>query len=264
MHTAFNFDFLACPWDAERMRASIDMTLAHHAPVGAPATWVLSNHDVTRHVTRYGREDTKFDFSAKTRDIPAVDLELGTRRARAAALLSMALPGAVYIYQGEELGLPEVEDLPDEVLQDPMFFRSGGKDPGRDGCRVPLAWEGDEAPFGFSPAGASAAPWLPQPASWKNYTVASEDGNPESVLELYRAALRLRRDEENELGDGPLSWLDAGKDVIAFQRGDGFACVLNLSPELVPLPPHEDVLIASGPLEEGLLPSDTAVWLRTG
>ena len=119
MHTAFNFDFLACPWEPERLRACIDATLAAHAPVGATATWVLSNHDVTRHVTRYGRKDTKFEFAAKTSTIPDVDLELGTRRARAAALLTLSLPGAVYIYQGEELGLPEVEDLPTGALPGP-------------------------------------------------------------------------------------------------------------------------------------------------
>ncbi len=161
MHTAFNFDFLACPWQPERLRACIDATLAAHAPVGAPATWVLSNHDVTRHVTRYGREDTTFAFAAKTDGIPSVDLELGTRRARAAALLVLALPGAVYVYQGEELGLPEVEDLPAGALRDPMHFRSGGSDPGRDGCRVPLPWRRDGASFGFSPPGATALTLAP-------------------------------------------------------------------------------------------------------
>jgi alpha-glucosidase len=261
LHTAFNFDFLACPWEPERMRSSIDMTLAHHAPVGAPATWVLSNHDVTRHVTRYGREDTKFDFQAKTRDIPAVDLELGTRRARAAALLTMALPGPVYVYQGEELGLPEVEDLPDAVLQDPMFFRSGGTDPGRDGCRVPIPWDADGGSYGFSLDGTTAPPWLPQPASWAQYAVSAQLGDPSSMLELYRAALRVRS-EEPALGDGALEWLPSVNDVLAFRRGERFACVLNLSSEAVELPPHE-VLLASGPLSDGLLPSDTAVWLRT-
>ncbi|MFD6735441.1 glycoside hydrolase family 13 protein, partial [Micromonospora aurantiaca] len=142
LHTAFNFDFLGCAWDATALRESIDGTLAAHAPVGAPATWVLSNHDVTRHVTRYGRADTRFSFAAKREGIPT-DLELGTRRARAAALLSLALPGAAYVYQGEELGLWEVEDIPYELRQDPMWERSGRVDPGRDGCRVPLPWQGD-------------------------------------------------------------------------------------------------------------------------
>lgn len=261
MHTAFNFEFLACDWEADRLRACIDSTLAAHAPVGAPATWVLSNHDVTRHVTRYGREDTTFEFAAKTRDIPPVDLELGTRRARAAALLTLSLPGAVYIYQGEELGLPEVENLPVEVLQDPMFFRSGGSDPGRDGCRVPLPWEGDAPPFGFSPAGAPAEPWLPQPVSWGEFTADAQKGVPGSMLSLYREALRLRHGEP-ALGDGSLRWLDAPAGVLAFARGEGFACVLNLSGAPVELPPHDSVLLRSGPLEGGLLPPDTAAWLR--
>jgi alpha-glucosidase len=262
LHTAFNFDFLACPWEPERMRASIDMTLAHHAPVGAPATWVLSNHDVTRHVTRYGREDTKFDFQAKTRDIPATDLELGTRRARAAALLTMALPGPVYVYQGEELGLPEVEDLPDAVLQDPMFFRSGGTDPGRDGCRVPIPWEADSRSYGFSLNGTTEAPWLPQPAVWKQLAASTQLGDPGSMLELYRSALTLRR-AESGLHDAPLAWLDLGAEVLAFTRGDRFAFALNLGASPVELPAHDEVLLASGALEDGLLPADTAVWLRT-
>jgi alpha-glucosidase len=262
MHTAFNFEFLACPWEAARLRACIDSTLAAHAPVGALATWVLSNHDVTRHVTRYGREDTTFEFAAKTRDIPQVDLELGTRRARAAALLTLSLPGPVYIYQGEELGLPEVEDLPDEVLQDPMFFRSGGMDPGRDGCRVPLPWDGDGPPFGFSPAGATAEPWLPQPPSWRGLTAEAQERRPDSMLSLYRKALRIRR-AESALGAGSLRWLEAPDGVLAFARGDRFACVLNLSGAPVRLPPHDRVLLRSGPLEKGLLPPDTAAWLGT-
>jgi alpha-glucosidase len=262
LHTAFNFEFLSCPWDAERLRAVIEETLAAHAPVGAPATWVLSNHDVTRHVTRYGRAgDTGFDFQSKARPTPAVDLTVGTRRARAAALLAMALPGAVYVYQGEELGLPEVEDLPEDVLQDPMFFRSGGSDPGRDGCRVPIPWEGHKPPFGFSLNGWSAGPWLPQPAEWDVYTAAAQSGDPRSMLALYRAALRVRR-AEPALGDGPLDWLPAPGRVLAFNRGDRFACVANLSDEPVELPDHDAVLLASAPVEGRRIAPDAAVWLR--
>jgi alpha-glucosidase len=261
MHTAFNFDFLACPWEPGRLRACIDATLAAHAPVGATATWVLSNHDVTRHVTRYGRKDTKFEFAAKTSAIPDVDLELGTRRARAAALLTLSLPGAVYIYQGEELGLPEVEDLPTGALQDPMFFRSNGRDPGRDGCRVPLPWDGEEPPFGFSRTGATVEPWLPQPSSWGELTAARQAGLEDSMLSLYREALRIRRTQP-ELQDGPLLWLNAPSGVLAYARGDGFLCLLNLSDSTVELPRHAALLLASAPLENGRLPSDTAVWLR--
>jgi alpha-glucosidase len=260
MHSAFNFDFLACPWVASRLRACIDSTLAAHAPVGAPATWVLSNHDVTRPATRYGREDTTFRFAAKMGGIPPVDLELGTRRARAAALLTLALPGAAYIYQGEELGLPEVEDLPNEVLQDPMFFRSGGSDPGRDGCRVPLPWAGDEPPFGFSASAQARDPWLPQPAAWRAYTAELQEQLPDSMLSLYRQALRIRR-ANPELGDGPLRWLDAPEGVLAFARGPRFGCVLNLSSVPVLLPPHERVLLSSGAVDDGFLAPDTAAWL---
>jgi alpha-glucosidase len=260
LHTAFNFDYLRCPWDAGRLRQVIDDTLTVHAPVGAPATWVLSNHDVTRHVSRYGRADTSFDFAAREHESP-VDLDLGTRRARAAVLLTMALPGSVYVYEGEELGLWEVEDIPAALRTDPIWVRSGHTDPGRDGCRVPLPWSGTEAPFGFSPPGATAAPWLPQPAAWKDLTAQVQTGDPGSMLELYRSALRLRR-ELPGLGDGPMHWLDAPDNVLAFARGTGVVCVVNLSRVAVPLPVPGQVLLASGSVDGDLLPTDTAVWLR--
>jgi alpha-glucosidase len=260
LHSAFNFDFLRCPWAAEPMRRVIDTTLAKHAEVGAPTTWVLSNHDVPRHVTRYGRVDSSFGFGQRQFRTP-VDLDLGTRRARAAALLCLALPGGAYVYQGEELGLWEVEDIPDELRQDPMWKRSGHTDGTRDGCRVPLPWSGDEPPFGFGPAGG-APPWLPQPPEWKGYTVAAEAGDPRSMLELYRTALRQRRDTPG-LGYGPMAWLPSDPDVLAFTRGDSFACVVNMSARPVELPPHEEIALSSGPLDAGRLPTDTAVWLRT-
>lgn len=264
MHTAFNFDFMARPWDAGELRASVDATLAAHEPVGAPATWVLSNHDVTRPVTRYGRTDTRFSFAAKRFGTPT-DLVVGRRRARAAALLTAALPGSLYVYQGDELGLPEVEDLPLDVLQDPMHVRSGGTDPGRDGCRVPLPWSGTAAPYGFSAPRADGGPpqatWLPQPADWAGLTVAAQESDPTSTLRLYRAALALRR-AEPALGDGTLTWVHADAHVLAFSRGD-VTCVVNLGADPVPLPAHTDVLLTSDPLEDGLLPRDTAAWLRT-
>ncbi|GAA2694112.1 glycoside hydrolase family 13 protein [Nonomuraea recticatena] len=255
LHTAFNFDFLACPWEPAALRASISLTLATHASVGAPPTWVLSNHDVARVVTRYGRADTSWDHGARRDGAPS-DLELGHRRARAAALLAMALPGGVYVYQGEELGLPEVDDIPDHLRQDPMWTRSGHTVPGRDGCRVPLPWAGDAPPFGFGPG--TGEPWLPQPPEWKELTVEAQAGDPGSMLTLYRTALRLRGDR---LGDGSLTWLDLGPEVLAFTRDSGLTCVVNLGAEPVRLPPHEAVLLQSGSLVDGSLPSDTAVWL---
>jgi alpha-glucosidase len=264
IHTAFNFSFLSCPWDPAELRKVIDETIAAHQPVDAPATWVLSNHDVTRHVSRYGRADTSFAFETRNFATP-VDLELGTRRARAAALLSLSLPGSAYIYQGEELGLWEVEDIPDAAKHDQMFYRTQGADPGRDGCRVPLPWSGSRAPFGFSPDDASAQPWLPQqPASWSRMTVEAEQGDPDSMLELYRSALRLRRAQEGLRSDHErLRWLESSPEVLAYRRGETFACVLNLGSADAELPRYEEILLASGPLAaDGRLPVDTGVWLR--
>ena len=262
MHTAFNFDFMARPWDAAQLRESIVSMIAAHAPVGAPSTWVLSNHDVTRPVTRYGREDSSFAFATKRFDVPT-DLELGTRRARAAALLSAALPGSLYIYQGDELGLPEVEDLPEGSRQDPMYFRSNGVDPGRDGCRVPLPWSGTRPPYGFSPL-PSTGSWLPQPDGWAKYTVEAQEHDPLSMLALYRAALRIRR-QTAALGDGTLEWLPSEPDVLVFTRGDGFVNVTNLSGRPIDLPEHEDLLLSSTELvgPTGRLAPDSTAWLRT-
>ncbi|MES5818158.1 glycoside hydrolase family 13 protein [Streptomyces sp. RG80] len=255
LHTAFNFSFMTCPWEAGRLRRSIDETLAEHAPVGAPATWVLCNHDVTRTVTRYGRADTGFDFATKAFGTPT-DLALGTRRARAAALLSLALPGAVYVYQGEELGLPEVE-IPVDRIQDPMHFRSGGEDPGRDGCRVPLPWAA-EAPWAGFGAGETG-PWLPQPVDWTSYAVDRQQDDPASMLALYREAIRIRP----AFGEAPLTWLPTPEGVLAFTRAEGLTCVVNLTDTPADLPPHTELLLASGPLDtEDRLPEDTAVWLR--
>ncbi|WP_328690522.1 glycoside hydrolase family 13 protein [Streptomyces phaeochromogenes] len=257
LHTAFNFSFLSCPWEAARLRAAIDDTLAEHAPVGAPATWVLCNHDVTRTVTRYGRRDTGFDFATKAFGTPA-DLRLGTCRARAAALLTLALPGSVYIYQGEELGLPEAE-IPRDRIQDPMHFRSGGTDPGRDGCRVPLPWTADAPYAGF---GSRTEPWLPQPDGWPAYAADRQAEDPDSMLSLYRAALGLRR-ADPALGDGPLQWLPSADGVLTFRRSPDLICVANLADSPAALPDHTEILLSSGPLDtDGRLPSDTAVWLR--
>ncbi len=278
LHTVFNFPYLNCPWDAASLHQVIDSTLALAA---APATWVLSNHDVDRVVSRYGRSDTAFDLDRRPYFHGfSVDLALGTRRARAAALLTMALPGAVYIYQGEELGLWEVQDIPDELRQDPIWARTHGTDPGRDGSRVPLPWSGTEPPFGFSPAGAGSDPWLPQPKEWRDLTVAAEAANPDSMLRLYRAALRIRR-AEPAFAETPLTWQPSPDGVLTFDRhgagglaageageaGEADAtvrCIANLSAGPVPLPPNAAVLLASGPVYGGVLPPDTSVWLRIG
>jgi alpha-glucosidase len=258
LHTAFNFDFLACPWEPLPMRASIQSALAAHAPVDAPATWVLSNHDVTRPVTRYGRVDTGFAFETKREGTPT-DLVRGERRARAAALLAMALPGSMYIYQGEELGLPEVENIPPERRQDPMWHRSGGVDPGRDGCRVPIPWSGARQPYGFSP-NQEAPLWLDQPDGWATLSVEAETDDPSSMLSLYREGLRLRREAPWGESSG-LSWVEYGDEVIAFTRGERFVCIVNFGPDPVELPAGADILVGSAALVGDALPQDTTVWL---
>ncbi len=262
LHTAFNFDYLRSPWLADALRVTIDETMAEHVLVGAPPTWVLSNHDVARHLSRFARPQTTAVLQSVDDliGLPA-DFELALRRARAAALLTLALPGGAYIYQGEELGLAEVEDLPEDLLQDPTWERSGHTERGRDGCRVPIPWSGDAAPFGFSPDDATAPPWLPQPADWKAQTVEAQSGDPDSILELYRAALRIRRDSP-ALGDGELRWLDTPAGSLGFQRDPGFTCIVNLTSDPVALPAGAEVVLASGPLTaDQCIPENTAVWL---
>ncbi|RJK97976.1 glycoside hydrolase family 13 protein [Vallicoccus soli] len=258
MHTAFNFDFLHCPWEPAALRDVVDRTLAALAPVGAPATWVLSSHDETRHATRFGRGRTgaaAMGFDAGE----ASDPELGLARARAALLLLLALPGGAYLYQGEELGLPEVEDLPEDVLQDPTFRRSGGTARGRDGCRVPLPWSGDAPPFGFSSPGVR--PWLPQPPAWRGLTVEAQERDPGSTLRLYRSALRLRRGLA-ALHEEPLAWAgDEGGRALVLDRGPGLRCLVDFSGAPRRLPGDREVLLSSAPVRDGVLAPHAAAWL---
>jgi alpha-glucosidase len=217
---------------------------------------VLSNHDTIRHRTRYGRDQAVAGAAAGT--VPS-DLELGLRRARAAALLELALPGGAYLYQGDELGLAEVEDLPIDVLDDPIWERSGRQVRGRDGCRVPLPWAGDEPPFGFGPG--LGQPWLPQPANWADVTVEAQGDDPTSHLSLYRTALQVRR-RHPALGDGRLEWVSTPDEVLCFDRQPGFRCVVNFGPSPFELPAHGDVLLTSHPLDGAKLPGDAACWLQ--
>jgi alpha-glucosidase len=257
LHSAFNFDALRCAWDAAELREVIDHTTENLWAVGAPATWVLSNHDTIRHRTRYGRDQKQAQMPAGT--VPA-DLELGRRRARAAALLELALPGGAYIYQGDELGLPEVEDLPEDVLDDPTWERSGHTVRGRDGCRVPIPWSGNKPPYGFGKG--EGQPWLPQPADWAPLTAEAQAKTTDSHLALYKAALRIRR-EHQALGDGGLAWdEDAPAGVLSFTRDPGFRCVVNLGDQPIDLPAAAEVLLSSEPLEDGKLPVDASVWLQ--
>ncbi|QKW05062.1 glycoside hydrolase family 13 protein [Streptomyces sp. NA04227] len=260
MHQAFNFQYLGTSWDAAELRTVIDASLAAMRPVGAPATWVLSNHDVTRHATRLANPP-----GLGTQLRTAGDRELGLRRARAATLLMLALPGSAYVYQGEELGLPDVTDLPDEVRQDPSFLRAAqadgasGQDGFRDGCRVPIPWTVEGSSYGFGQGGS----WLPQPAEWGGLSVQAQSGDPASTLELYRRALAVRRAQPG-LGAGEdVEWLDAPEGVLVFRR-EGFVCTANVTGSPVTLATPGRLLLASADLTEDgphtVLPADTTAW----
>ena len=265
LHQSFNFAFLMTPWLAADLRTIVDETLAAAAAVGAPQTWVLSNHDVVRHATRLGYEQTPGLKPPRGvgADDPQPDAALGLRRARAATTVMLGLPGSAYLFQGEELGLPEATRLPDDVRQDPTWERSDHTEHGRDGCRVPMPWEGSTPSLGFGPG---AETWLPQPAEYGALAVDRQRGVDGSTLELYRTLLRLRR--ELRLGRGSLTWYDAGDhDVLAFTRtsGDGQQTVLvmaNLGTSPAPLPDGARVLAASSPdvAPDVGVPIDTAVW----
>ncbi len=262
---SFNFDFLTSKWGLTELKSNIELSLKAIQEVGAPASWVFNNHDVVRSVDRFalglqpGRGETTLDRHG---DIAKLDLQLGIRRARAGALLMLALPGGAYIYQGEELALPEVRDIPEDRLEDPRWHMSAFTDKGRDGCRVPLPWsEKANSAFGFSnnlelePSEA----WLPQPQWWGSFSAESQEKDPSSTLNMYRRALAIRHSEPG-LGDGDLEWVDLGKDLLSFKRVGGFLCVVNFGNE-TKLPDGE-ILISSAPINDSVLPQDCAVWMK--
>jgi alpha-glucosidase len=276
LHQAFNFEFLAANWSGPVYRHVIDSSLSAMATVAAPTTWVLSNHDVVRHASRLaiGAGGMAGGAGPAGDGASQIDRAVGLRRARAAILLTLALPGSVYLYQGEELGLPEVFDLPAEARQDPIFARSGGTELGRDGCRVPLPWSGGTSPYGFGPDGST--PWLPVPAEWAGLSVRAQQADPSSTLHLYTSALRLRR-ELAALGAGELRWHSGPDDqVLVFLRpgsggGPGLLCALNQSGQPVELaalglaelgvdldaPP---AISSERWVADGQLAGDTAAW----
>ena len=259
MQQAFNFAYMDTPWDAGALRAVITESLRVNDAVGAPTTWVLSNHDTIRRASLLGLPETGRPPNGIGATDAQPDAELGLRRARAAALLMLALPGSAYLYQGEELGLPEHTTLDDELRQDPSWERSGRTERGRDGCRVPLPWRAEAPGFGF---GANGTTWLPQPPGWSAYAVDAQDGVPGSTLELHRAALGIRRDRR--LGLGGLAWVEGlPHDTIAFLNGD-LLVLVNLGPEPVAVPADASVLLRStGTDVNGSVPADAAVWAET-
>ncbi len=254
---AFNFDLLTASWDIREFRSIIRGNLEDAAASGASSTWVFSNHDVIRHASRYGLPQ----IAAKQQEwllsggISHVeDRETGLRRARAATLLMLALPGSAYLYQGEELGLFEVADLPIESLQDPVWFRTNHEVKGRDGCRVPLPWTTDKPAFGFS----SGHPHLPQPEWFADHAASTQGGVDGSTLELYRSALAHRSRLQSA---ETLEWHDsATKNVLHFVRPGGWHSVTNFGKMPVALPAG-DVRVTSAPLVDGMLPHDTTAWV---
>jgi alpha-glucosidase len=253
-HQAFEFDFMLAPWDPGELRAVIDAAVEGSTGVGSVPTWVLSNHDIVRQVTRYGlpqaldARDWLLDG-----DRSLLDLDLGLQRARAAALLMLGLPGSAYLYQGDELGLPEVDDLPLSELEDPTWARSGHTRKGRDGCRVPIPWSIAGSSYGFGANGS----WLPQPTNWGTWSVEAQEGKTGSTLELYREAIRRRK--EHLAGTEAFDWVDAGDDILAFDR-QGVRVMVNLGQDSVPLSDGE-ILLSSAEVT-GYLPPDTAVWIH--
>lgn len=264
---AFNFDLLEADFDARQFRRIVTDNLTLAAQSGSSTTWVLSNHDVVRHTTRYGLPDAERGTDGRPLRKhgnewllsggrqPELDAAAGVRRARAASLFVLGLPGSAYVYQGEELGLHEVAAIDDEHRQDPTFFRSPGEDIGRDGCRVPLPWTADGSSFGFGDDGAH----LPQPAWFADLAVAVQDGDPASTLELYRRALALRH--ELQTGEA-LTWVETGRhDVLQFHRPNGWTVVTNFGTEPFDLPADADIVLSSGPVAGSVLAGETTVWI---
>jgi alpha-glucosidase len=258
---AFNFAMQDADWRAEDFREVINAGLADMISTGSTTSWLLGCHDTPRVASRYGLPFEQGRLSQQVARAwlltngasPYLDRALGERRARAAIMILLALPGSTYIYQGDELGLHEVGDLPPEALEDPMAGRSTSEK-GRDGCRVPLPWNAEGPSYGFG----SGSGHLPQPDWFAAYAVSVQDADPDSTLNLYRQALALRR---QLFADSDISWDDSEPSVLHFARADGLRCITNFDTEPVALPSGE-VLLSSAHLDHGQLPGDAAVWLR--
>jgi alpha-glucosidase len=260
LHSSFAFELTDPDWNPHGLRAAITSGVRAAQTAGVAPTWTLSNHDIPRHVSRYGRPAMARErFGATKYDMAGLDLERGRSRSRAAALLLLGLPGSAYLYQGEELGLEEVMEIPDELRDDPVFFRRAGVEIGRDGCRVPLPWRPDGESFGFGADGA----WLPQPAHWAELAVSVQHGDDASMLELYRRALAVRR-ALPALHTTDMRWVDSPREVLHWRRphSDGSVDVVVAMGEQPYLLPGGEVVVASHPMEGGLLPAGAAAWVR--
>jgi alpha-glucosidase len=257
----FNFDTMDADWRADAFRKAVDTGLEHMRLTGSTTTWLLGCHDSVRVATRYGlpaepgrrAHEVAQEWLRTDGAAPPLDRALGERRARAAILLLLALPGSTYLYQGDELGLHEVGDLPAGVLEDPIAERSGGRWKGRDGCRVPLPWTPDGPSLGFGPSGSR----LPQPDWFADVAASLQDVDPGSTLSLHRAALAFRARQEPSMA---MSWVPSAPDVLSFGRPGRWRAVTNFGADPVELPPGT-VVLTSAPLEAGWLPVDTTAWV---
>jgi len=257
-HQAFNFAYLEGKWNSAALHSVVDESLSEFGKVGAPSTWVLSNHDVIRHTTRLSYDEVPKQGDGIGPDYPQPDEALGLRRGRAASAFMLGLPGSAYIYQGEELGLPEHTTLSPEFRQDPTFFRTKGERVGRDGCRVPIPWDADEPSFGFNTTGQA---WLPQPANFREYARNQQRGVAGSTLELYKRLLAVRK--ELDLGNGFLKWHEelCNEDTLAYENS-GVLVVANFN-GTVNLPAGELLVTTQPDLRvEGALEADQVAWIR--
>ena len=257
-HQAFNFGYLETPWNREKLEAVVDESLKEFGGVGAPSTWVLSNHDVIRHATRMAYNKIPKQGDGIGPDYEQPNVERGLRRARAASAFMLGLPGGAYIYQGEELGLPEHTTLEGKYRQDPTYFRTKGQRVGRDGCRVPIPWEADKPAFGFNSTGEA---WLPQPDLYKSYSRDQQSGAEGSTLELYKALLKHRK--AFELGFGSLTWNQefSGEHTLAYENS-GVLVLANFDGPAIKIPAGEVLVSSQKELSSGMLEHDQVIWLK--
>lgn len=256
LHMAFNFSSLQSPWDCAAFADAIRWPLHHNDAIGAPTTWLLENHDIARAVSRFSgaplrqpADNVTILDHVPSRELTEAELAIGTARARAATLLSLALPGSFYLYAGGELGLPEVLAIPDGQRDDPVWHRTGGVTIGRDGCRVPLPWTPDGVTYGFNSSGRA---WLPQPSNWGRWSVQTQESDPESFLQFSRRAISTRRSLQlvGTIGD-----LSATNGVLSFSRstqtGARLTCIVNMSAQPIEIA-DGNVILTSLPQHQAL------------
>lgn len=257
-HQTFNFAYLETPWDSAKLRNVVDESLREFGNVGAPSTWVLSNHDVIRHVTRMAYDKVPKQGDGIGPSYPQPDEARGQRVGRAATAFMLGLPGSSYIYQGEELGLPEHTTLDASFREDPTFFRTKGERVGRDGCRVPIPWESDKPAYGFNTTGKS---WLPQPENYRRYARSEQKGVAGSTLELYKQLLKIRK--EFKMGLGELKWVEdlCDETTLVFDNS-GVRVIANFGGTLN-LPAGELLVTTQHDLTvEGVLEHDQVAWIK--